>query len=100
MLAGPTVVAEADALELASPEVKGGVEKEALAPACAATCSAHVNESKKESIIRQAIGVAITARKAKGLKRVWLLLRYDKARKERQKVSYPSSNTTHPLPGS
>lgn len=66
VVAGVPVVADPLVLlELAGTEVIGGMENEALAPACAATCNAHVKERKKESINRQAIGLAIVSLRQK-----------------------------------
>lgn len=66
VVAGVPVVADpAGILEFAGTEVTGGMEIEALAPACAATCNAHVKERKNESINRQAIGVAILSLRQK-----------------------------------
>ena len=66
VLAGGRLVGEPVVLELpvGGAEVRGGVEAEALAPACAATCNAPVNESKNVNITRQAIGVAICSQEA------------------------------------
>lgn len=49
-------------------EVGGGVESEALAPVCAATCKAQVKERKKDRTIRQAIMIAIECYCSEGAK--------------------------------